>query len=164
MSREVAVSRMAGMAGMGHGTRLRLMTRVDLATVAVDYSAMCRQAHALGGYSYDFMPLPDRRLAVAVGDASGKSLAAALMVAHVRLDKQDYLGIKEPDAIYLRLAGLSEGSPDSWWPRAHFRQVWPLGAKWPTPQPRPFRRNLGLPHAKKGHSAGPASRNILCLP
>jgi phosphoserine phosphatase RsbU/P len=50
----------------------------------VDYSAQCRQVRALGGDCYDFIPLTDNRLALAVGDASGKGLAAALMIANVQ--------------------------------------------------------------------------------
>ena len=50
----------------------------------LDYSARCRQLHELGGDFYDFVPLPDHCLAVAVGDASGKGLAAALMISNVQ--------------------------------------------------------------------------------
>ncbi len=53
-------------------------------TGSVDYSGRCRQLRALGGDCYDFMPLTDDRLALVVGDASGKSLAAALMIASVQ--------------------------------------------------------------------------------
>jgi len=51
---------------------------------SVDSSARCRQLHALGGDCYEFMPLPEDRLALVVGDASGKGLAAALMIASVQ--------------------------------------------------------------------------------
>jgi sigma-B regulation protein RsbU (phosphoserine phosphatase) len=40
--------------------------------------------HALGGDFYDFVPLAGDRLAIAVGDASGKGLPAALMVSNVQ--------------------------------------------------------------------------------
>jgi sigma-B regulation protein RsbU (phosphoserine phosphatase) len=50
----------------------------------LDYSAKCRQLHQLGGDCYDFLPLAGERLAVAVGDASGKGLAAALMISNVQ--------------------------------------------------------------------------------
>jgi phosphoserine phosphatase RsbU/P len=49
-----------------------------------DLSGRCRQMRALGGDCYDFMPLADDRVAVLVGDASGKGLAAALMIASVQ--------------------------------------------------------------------------------
>jgi len=51
---------------------------------ALDCGARCRQVRALGGDCYDFMTLTDDRLALVVGDASGKSLAAALMMASVQ--------------------------------------------------------------------------------
>jgi len=53
-------------------------------TDALDYSACCRQVHALGGDFYDFVPLANDRLAIAVGDTSGKGLAAALMISNVQ--------------------------------------------------------------------------------
>ena len=51
---------------------------------SVDYSAHCRQVRALGGDCYEFMPLANERLALLVGDASGKGVAAALMIASVQ--------------------------------------------------------------------------------
>lgn len=50
----------------------------------LDYSARCRQVRALGGDCYNFIPLQDDRVAFVIGDASGKGLAAALMIAHVQ--------------------------------------------------------------------------------
>ena len=50
-------------------------------TDSVDYRVRCRQVRALGGDCYDFTPLTDNRPALVVGDASGKGLAAALMIA-----------------------------------------------------------------------------------
>ena len=52
-------------------------------TRALDYGGQCRQVRALGGDCYDFQPLTRDRLAVVVGDASGKGVAAALMIASV---------------------------------------------------------------------------------
>jgi sigma-B regulation protein RsbU (phosphoserine phosphatase) len=54
------------------------------ASESFDYSARCRQVRALGGDCYSFLPLKDDRLALVVGDASGKGLAAALMMANVQ--------------------------------------------------------------------------------
>jgi len=48
------------------------------------YSAECRQLCEVGGDCYDFIPLADHRLAMAIGDASGKGVAAALMIASVQ--------------------------------------------------------------------------------
>ena len=62
----------------------RFMQHLGPAIDALDYSARCRQMRELGGDCYDFLPLPDSRLALAVGDASGKGLAAALMISNVQ--------------------------------------------------------------------------------
>ena len=62
----------------------RFMRRLAPAIDAVDCSAKCRQAHELGGDCFDFVPLAESRLALAVGDASGKGLAAALMISNVQ--------------------------------------------------------------------------------
>jgi sigma-B regulation protein RsbU (phosphoserine phosphatase) len=50
----------------------------------LSYKAQCRQMRALGGDCFDFLPLPGRRMALAVADASGKGLPAALMIANVQ--------------------------------------------------------------------------------
>jgi phosphoserine phosphatase RsbU/P len=50
----------------------------------ISYAARCQQLRALGGDCYDFLSLPHNRLAFAIGDASGKSLPAALMIANVQ--------------------------------------------------------------------------------
>jgi phosphoserine phosphatase RsbU/P len=62
----------------------RFMQGRDGASCALDYSARSRQLLELGGDCYDFTPLRDQRLAMSIGDASGKGLAAALMIANVQ--------------------------------------------------------------------------------
>jgi phosphoserine phosphatase RsbU/P len=62
----------------------RFMQIFPPATRFVDHSAQCRQIRALGGDCYDFTPLADDRLALFIGDASGKGLAAALMIANIQ--------------------------------------------------------------------------------
>jgi phosphoserine phosphatase RsbU/P len=47
----------------------------------LDYCGRCRPALGVGGDYYDFLGLPDGRLAIALGDVSGKGIAAALMMA-----------------------------------------------------------------------------------
>jgi len=51
---------------------------------SLDYSARCGQVRAVGGDCYNFIQLRSDRLALVVGDASGKGLAAALMIANVQ--------------------------------------------------------------------------------
>lgn len=49
-----------------------------------DYAACCRQMRALGGDCYDFSCQADGQLTMLVGDASGKGVAAALMMASIQ--------------------------------------------------------------------------------
>jgi sigma-B regulation protein RsbU (phosphoserine phosphatase) len=62
----------------------RFMQGLGRTSHSADYNARCRQVRALGGDCYDFMPLTNDRLALVVGDASGKGVAAALMIASVQ--------------------------------------------------------------------------------
>jgi sigma-B regulation protein RsbU (phosphoserine phosphatase) len=66
------------------GVQQRLMHGRVPAIDSLDYSAGCRQVLELGGDWYDFVPLSDHRLALTIGDASGKSLPAALLMANVQ--------------------------------------------------------------------------------
>ena len=62
----------------------RFMNGPGRKTGPTDYSGQCRQVRALGGDCYEFAPLADDSLALTVGDASGKGVAAALMMASVQ--------------------------------------------------------------------------------
>lgn len=63
----------------------RLFPQRELAIPGLDYSGHCRLALAgVGGDYYDFLSLPDGRLGVAIGDVSGKGIAAALMMASLQ--------------------------------------------------------------------------------
>jgi phosphoserine phosphatase RsbU/P len=88
----------------------RFMQGPDRAIDTLDYSAHCRQMQAIGGDCYDFLPLPGDRLALIIGDASGKGLAAALMIANVQSS--------------LRTALLCTGSQGAALLRAVNRQVY----------------------------------------
>lgn len=61
----------------------RFMGPAASARETLQFGAHCRQLRALGGDSFEFLPIPQNRLALAIGDASGKGLAAALMMANV---------------------------------------------------------------------------------
>jgi sigma-B regulation protein RsbU (phosphoserine phosphatase) len=50
----------------------------------LDYAGYCRPALGVGGDYYDFLALPQGHLGVAVGDVSGKGIAAALMMASLQ--------------------------------------------------------------------------------
>jgi phosphoserine phosphatase RsbU/P len=51
---------------------------------SLDYSGQCRQIGEVGGDFYNFVTVPGNRLAVSIGDASGKGFAAALMISNVQ--------------------------------------------------------------------------------
>jgi sigma-B regulation protein RsbU (phosphoserine phosphatase) len=50
----------------------------------LDYAGHCRPALGVGGDYCDFLALPQGHLGVAVGDVSGKGIAAALMMASLQ--------------------------------------------------------------------------------
>jgi sigma-B regulation protein RsbU (phosphoserine phosphatase) len=50
----------------------------------LDYFGFCRTALGVGGDYYDFLALPDGKLGIALGDVSGKGIAAALTMASLQ--------------------------------------------------------------------------------
>ncbi|MBV8898082.1 MAG: SpoIIE family protein phosphatase [Acidobacteriaceae bacterium] len=50
----------------------------------IDYFGSCRPALGVGGDYYDFLQLPNGDLGVAIGDVSGKGIAAALLMASLQ--------------------------------------------------------------------------------
>jgi sigma-B regulation protein RsbU (phosphoserine phosphatase) len=66
------------------GLQERFMEIPHTKAQRLTYHARCRQMRALGGDCFDFVPLPGRRVGLAVADASGKGLPAALIIANVQ--------------------------------------------------------------------------------
>src|SRR5262249_39774301 len=50
----------------------------------IDYCGVCRPAFGIGGDYYDFLPIDRGRLAIAVGDVSGKGISSALLMASLQ--------------------------------------------------------------------------------
>lgn len=75
----------------------RFMQHPGATIDALSYSARCRQVRALGGDCYDVLPLSHNRFALAIGDASGKSLAAALMISSVQSSLRTAAGFAGSD-------------------------------------------------------------------
>ncbi len=61
-----------------------LLPKTHPAVDGLDYAGWSRAARGVTGDYYDFVPLPDGRLAVAVGDVCGKGVPAALVMAALR--------------------------------------------------------------------------------
>ena len=62
----------------------RLFPQTLPPVAGVDYSGICRPAREVGGDSFDFIALDAGRLGLAVGDISGKGVAAALIMANLQ--------------------------------------------------------------------------------
>ncbi len=54
------------------------------AIAGIDYAGACRPALGVGGDYYDFLELANGDLGVAIGDVSGKGIAAALLMASLQ--------------------------------------------------------------------------------
>ena len=69
---------------IARNVQTRLFPQVAAGVAALDYAGVCRPAREVGGDSYDFIALGDGRLGLAVGDISGKGMAAALLMASLQ--------------------------------------------------------------------------------
>jgi len=63
----------------------------------VDLAGYCRPAQAVGGDYYDFFVLNDGRLALALGDISGKGISAALLMASLRASLRGIASLQQSD-------------------------------------------------------------------
>ena len=72
----------------------------------IDLAGYCRPAHFIGGDYYDFFLIPQpfstpkapaNRLAIAVGDISGKGISAALLMASLRASLRSVATLRQPD-------------------------------------------------------------------
>jgi phosphoserine phosphatase RsbU/P len=75
MTREVEIAR---------EVQERLFPQKVPAVAGLDVSGRCRTALGVGGDYYDFLALPEGKLGVALGDVSGKGIAAALTMASLQ--------------------------------------------------------------------------------
>ncbi len=69
-----------------------------------EFYAHYEPAREVGGDYYDFIPLPDERLALTLGDVAGKGMPAALLMARVSSDTRScFLSEKDPTAALAKL-------------------------------------------------------------
>ena len=62
----------------------RLFPQKLTPVTGLDYCGACRPALGVGGDYYDFLPLSDDVFGIAIGDVSGKGIAAALLMASLQ--------------------------------------------------------------------------------
>lgn len=62
----------------------RLFPQRLAAITGIDYYGACRPAQGVGGDYYDFLALSNGDLGIAIGDVSGKGIAAALLMASLQ--------------------------------------------------------------------------------
>ena len=67
----------------------------------LDYAGVCIQARQVGGDYYDFLNLGQERLALVLGDISGKGIAGALLMANLQatLRSQCIVGLDDPQRL-----------------------------------------------------------------
>ncbi len=64
--------------------QMRLIPKEVPRVPGYEFAAVTLPAKEVGGDLYDFVPLDDGRLAICIGDVSGKGLAASLLMANVQ--------------------------------------------------------------------------------
>jgi sigma-B regulation protein RsbU (phosphoserine phosphatase) len=62
----------------------RLLPQTYPVVKGLEFAGFSRTAQEVGGDYYDFIPLENGRLGIAVGDVSGKGISAALLMASIR--------------------------------------------------------------------------------
>jgi len=79
----------------------RLFPQIQPELKTVEYAGICLQARQVGGDYFDFLNLGSQRLALIIGDVSGKGIAAALLMANLQasLRSQSSLAFDQPQAL-----------------------------------------------------------------
>ncbi len=72
----------------------------------LNYAGKCRPASSIGGDYYDFVPMCDGRLGIAIGDISGKGVPAALLMASLQASLRG-LAISNPPALSTLMGNLN---------------------------------------------------------
>src|SRR5207244_9996950 len=81
----------------------------------LEYAGACIQAHQVGGDYHDFLDLGRGRLGLAIGDISGKGIAAALLMANLQANLRSLcaIALDEPQRLLRSVNRLfCENTPD----------------------------------------------------
>ncbi|HJQ97713.1 MAG TPA: SpoIIE family protein phosphatase, partial [Candidatus Polarisedimenticolaceae bacterium] len=79
-----AEQRLRGEIEMAREVQARLLPRRAPDLPGAEIYGVCRSARIVGGDYFDFIPLPNGRLGIAVADVSGKGLAAAMLMSNLQ--------------------------------------------------------------------------------
>ena len=92
----------------------RLFPQIQPELKTIEYAGMCLQARQVGGDYFDFLQLGPGRLALVIGDVSGKGIAAALLMANLQasLRSQSALALDRPEVFLKSVNRLFHDSTD----------------------------------------------------
>jgi len=81
---------------LAHDVQLSFLPQKLPEVPGYEFHAFYRPAYMVGGDYYDFIPLPNRRVAMTLGDVAGKGVSAALLMAKVSSEAR-FCFLTEPD-------------------------------------------------------------------
>ena len=98
---------------IAHDMQMSMMPKASPNIPGLEITGVCQPAGNVGGDYYDYFPLPDGRLAVVVGDVTGKGIPAALLMAMTKSFLLDQMASDPSPSVVLRsLATMVESLDD----------------------------------------------------
>src|SRR5205807_10551180 len=88
----------------------QLFPRESVQLRSLELHGICRPARTVSGDYYDFLPITAERLALAVGDISGKGISAALLMATIHSAVRVYVFGGMPDQATLIASSANLGA------------------------------------------------------
>jgi len=88
----------------------QLFPKEDIQLKSLELHGVCKPARTVSGDYYDFLPLGNQKLGIAVGDISGKGISAALLMAtvHSAVRVYGFGGTNGQGALQMRTDGHSK--------------------------------------------------------
>jgi sigma-B regulation protein RsbU (phosphoserine phosphatase) len=86
----------------------QLFPREAPAMKTLELAGVCHPARTVSGDYYDFIPLPEGAVALALGDVAGKGISAALLMASIQSIMRTQLTAGITATVYMSAAGSGE--------------------------------------------------------